>query len=169
MMMNLLHDWMDVSLSMNKTIDPLFPPIIYKFGDFVWGVFKHEEKAEKMAQTSLAAQLKKLQTKGTSAKRSKNSSLLFDEKQASTIDTDTIYSIGLEGYHELLKIDENRFLGFDKSLFHRNTKDFERRLQTAAVNDQLDISILNFLRSLSPYFLLRPAHKALEYLLRKYR
>ena len=42
-------------------------------------------------------------------------------------------------------------------------------MQTPEMNKKTDDSIHSFLALLSPYFLLRPAHKALELLVRKYR
>ena len=44
-----------------------------------------------------------------------------------------------------------------------------RALQTNEQNKKLDDSIDSFMSLLSPFFLMRPAHKALELLVRKYR
>ena len=41
----------------------------------------------------------------------------------------------------------------------------ERSIQTKEVNDKLDEVIEEFLCLLSPYFLLKPAHKTLEWLI----
>jgi hypothetical protein len=41
--------------------------------------------------------------------------------------------------------------------------------QTKEDNDKLDESITLFLRQLSPYFMLKPAGKALEWLIRRFR
>lgn len=41
--------------------------------------------------------------------------------------------------------------------------------QTPEENAKLDASIAAFLRQLSPYFLLKPAAKAMEWLIRRFR
>jgi U3 small nucleolar RNA-associated protein 10 len=114
--------------------------------------------------TALTLQLKQLKPLNDRKKLS----LLFDFRQAANIDLETIYEIGIEGLNELTKYDE-RFAPYEDSLFSKDGKELERQLQTTEVNKKLDESIGHFLRLLSPYFLLRPAHKALEYLIRRYR
>lgn len=56
------------------------------------------------------------------------------------------------------------FAEFERSLFSESSKFVERSVKTKAENAELDESIEEFLLLLSPYFLLRPAHKALEWL-----
>eukprot|EP01116_Phalansterium_solitarium_P009960 TRINITY_DN242_c8_g1_i1.p1 TRINITY_DN242_c8_g1~~TRINITY_DN242_c8_g1_i1.p1 ORF type:complete len:1258 (+),score=531.04 TRINITY_DN242_c8_g1_i1:47-3775(+) len=114
---------------------------------------------------SLSSQLQQL--KGPSS-RPRRVSLLFDAKQSVNIDVEAAHQIGTEGLTELLKLDE-RFVPFEQTLFGHDGKNVERLLQTNEVNKRLDESVAAFLRLLSPFFLLRPAHKALEYLIRRYR
>lgn len=64
---------------------------------------------------------------------------------------------------------DERFTPFLDSLFSESSVGMERDLQTKEMNEKLDKSIHSFLMLLSNYFLLRPAHKAFEYLLRRYR
>ena len=123
--------------------------------------------------TSLAKQLQQLQIPGSlpstaTAKASKKSSLLFDSKEAADIDNETVFSIGLNGLEEL-KVIEPAFRMFEKSLFGDSSMSLERSLQTKDVNEKLDKHISKFLQYLSPYFLLKPAHKVLEWLIRRFQ
>ncbi len=95
-------------------------------------------------------------------------SLLFDKQKAETLDNETIYGLGVNGLMELRKHDE-RFAAFEETLFSATAKDMSRLMQTKEVNKQLDKSIEHFLILLSPYFLLKPAQKALEWLIRRFR
>lgn len=122
--------------------------------------------------SSLARQLQQLQIPGSlpsaAAKTSKKASLLFDAKEAADIDNETIFSIALNGLEEL-KVIEPGFSAFDNSLFGDASKSLERTLQSKEVNEKLDQHITKFLKYLSPYFLLKPAHKVLEWLIRRYQ
>ena len=122
--------------------------------------------------SSLARQLRQLQIPGSlpsaAAKTSKKASLLFDAKEAADIDNETIFSIALNGLEEL-KVIEPGFSAFDNSLFGDASKSLERTLQSKEVNEKLDQHITKFLKYLSPYFLLKPAHKVLEWLIRRYQ
>ena len=70
----------------------------------------------------------------------------------------------MNGLEELETIDDS-FDEFELSLFDKNNIDWERSIQTKQVNQQLDASIRRFLIMMSPYFSLRSAHKALEWLI----
>lgn len=123
--------------------------------------------------SSLAKQLKQLQIPGSlpstaTAKASKKASLLFDSKEAADIDNETVFSLGLNGLEEL-KVIEPSFATFDNSLFGDTSKSLERALQSKDVNEKLDKHISKFLQYLSPYFLLKPAHKVLEWLIRRFQ
>ena len=123
--------------------------------------------------SSLAKQLKQLQIPGSlpstaTAKVSKRASLLFESKEAADIDNDTVFSIGLNGLEEL-KVIEPAFSTFENSLFGDNSKSLERALQSKDVNEKLDKHISKFLQYLSPYFLLKPAQKVLEWLIRRFQ
>ncbi|XP_078352830.1 HEAT repeat-containing protein 1-like isoform X2 [Oculina patagonica] len=123
--------------------------------------------------SSLAKQLKQLQIPGSvpstaTAKASKKVSLLFESKEAADIDNETVFSIGLNGLEEL-KVIEPAFSTFDNSLFGDTSKSLERALQSKDVNEKLDKHISKFLQYLSPYFLLKPAQKVLEWLIRRFQ
>lgn len=74
---------------------------------------------------------------------------------------------GCTGLEELLSIDP-AFEQFEAPLFSQLAKTLARSVQTKAVNKQLDENISLFLTHLSPYFLLKPAHKCLEWLIHRY-
>ncbi|XP_036133561.1 HEAT repeat-containing protein 1 isoform X1 [Molossus molossus] len=120
--------------------------------------------------TSLAQQLQRLalpQSDPSLLSRDEVASLLFDPKEAATIDRDTAFAIGCTGLEELLGIDPS-FEQFEAPLFSQLAKTLERSVQTKAVNKQLDESISLFLIHLSPYFLLKPAQKCLEWLIHRF-
>ena len=122
--------------------------------------------------TSLAKQLQKLAIPGQPSLKQvvakKKPSLLFDHKEAADVDTNTIFSLGVNGLEELISIDRS-FAEFEVSLFHESCKDFERTIQMKEVLEDLDGKIATFLRQMSPYFLLKPAQKCLEWLIRAFR
>uniref|UniRef100_A0A8C2UBR9 HEAT repeat-containing protein 1 n=1 Tax=Coturnix japonica TaxID=93934 RepID=A0A8C2UBR9_COTJA len=120
--------------------------------------------------TSLAEQLKRLalpQTDPSLLNRSEAASLLFDCKEAAAIDRDTFFAIGCTGLEELMGIDPS-FEVFQSSLFSSMSKGLERSVQTKAVNQQLNQNISLFLIHLSPYFMLKPAQKCLEWLIHRF-
>ncbi|XP_064269854.1 HEAT repeat-containing protein 1 [Passer domesticus] len=120
--------------------------------------------------TSLAEQLKRLalpQTDPSLLDRSEVASLLFTCKEAATIDRDTFFAIGCTGLEELMGIDPS-FEEFQSSLFSSTSKGLERSVQTKAVNQQLNKNISLFLIHLSPYFMLKPAQKCLEWLIQRF-
>ncbi|KAG2467221.1 HEAT1 protein, partial [Polypterus senegalus] len=120
--------------------------------------------------TSLAHQLKRLalpQNDSTLLCRKEIASLLFYPKQAASIDRDTFYALGCTGLEELIGI-ENAFEQFEETLFSQASKSLERSVQSKEVNKQLDEQISLFLTLLSPYFMLKPAHKCLEWLINRF-
>lgn len=73
---------------------------------------------------------------------------------------------GCTGLEELLGI-EPAFVEFEDTLFSRSSLTLERSVQSKEVNDKLDAGISLFLTRLSPYFLLKPAHKCIEWLVHR--
>lgn len=57
---------------------------------------------------------------------------------------------------------------FQTTLFDQSSVNFERAVQDATVNKQLDVKIAKFLVLATPYFLLNACHKALEWLIFRY-
>nr|XP_020444378.1 HEAT repeat-containing protein 1 isoform X1 [Monopterus albus]XP_020444379.1 HEAT repeat-containing protein 1 isoform X1 [Monopterus albus] len=120
--------------------------------------------------TSLAHQLKRLalpQSDPNLLTRREVASLLFDPKDAASMDRSTFYALGCTGLEELLGI-EPAFLEFQDTLFSRASLTLERSVQSKEVNEKLDASISLFLTRLCPYFLLKPAHKCMEWLVHRF-
>jgi len=98
---------------------------------------------------------------------SKTSSFLFSGKDAGTLDLDSIYWISLNGLEELISMDPS-FNKYTNTLFSEASRDFERSILTQEAVKKVDESISGFLCLLSPYFMLSPVHKCLEWLVRVY-
>ncbi|XP_017041327.1 HEAT repeat-containing protein 1 homolog [Drosophila ficusphila] len=121
--------------------------------------------------TALAQQLQKLsapQSSITLADARSRASVLFDPKEAAKKDRRSIYNIGLVGLQELTEFNP-AFKEFQLTLFDEATLTLERSVELPEVNKLLDAAIAKFLRLLSPYLLLRPAHMAFEWLLRRFQ
>ena len=95
-------------------------------------------------------------------------SLLFDPKDAANQSFDTIYQICHEGFQELCMLD-NRFTPFSRNLFSQQSKVEDRTQMTAKENEELDAVLQSFLGLISAKILLKPAHKAVEWLIRRFR
>ncbi|TNN26416.1 HEAT repeat-containing protein 1 [Liparis tanakae] len=120
--------------------------------------------------TSLAHQLRRLalpQSDPNLLTRGEVASLLFDPKDAVSMDRSTFYALGCTGLEELMGI-EPAFLEFQDTLFSRASLTLERSVQSREVNEKLDAGVSLFLARLSPYFLLKPAHKCLEWLVHRF-
>ncbi|CAE7884730.1 unnamed protein product, partial [Symbiodinium sp. KB8] len=119
-----------------------------------------------MAASSLARQLGALQPEKRT--RRGQASLLFDDREAEKYDVQTIFEIGLAGFSELCRADA-QFRQWESSLFSTSAAEFDRDLQTAEVNATLDASLSSFFKALCPHYLQRGAHKAMEFLIRRFR
>jgi len=74
---------------------------------------------------------------------------------------------GQSGLEELQKL-SSVFDEFQGTLFAQSSINFERAVQNATLNKQLDAEIAKFLLLATPYFLLNACHKALEWLVFRY-
>jgi len=63
---------------------------------------------------------------------------------------------------------EPAFQEFQDTLFSPASMTLERSVQSKEVNEKLDAGISLFLTRLCPYFLLKPAHKCIEWLVHRY-
>ncbi|KAM3592420.1 uncharacterized protein V6R79_018312 [Siganus canaliculatus] len=120
--------------------------------------------------TSLAHQLRSLalpQNDPNQLTRREVASLLFDPKDAASMDRSTFFALGCTGLEELLGI-EPSFLDFQDTLFSGASLTLERSVQSKEVNARLDAAISLFLTRLCPYFLLKPAHKCIEWLVHRF-
>ena len=124
--------------------------------------------------TALATQLAKVAANSSNSldlkaqKKAHSQSLIFDPPVAATQDFDTVYQICLEGYQELCQLD-GRFLNFARSIFSEQSKKEERSQMTAAANKELDVVLESFLGLVGGRLLLKPALKAVEWLIRRFR
>ena len=124
--------------------------------------------------TALAAQLAQIAAKSSNPldlkaqKKAHSQSLLFDQHVAASQDYDTIYQVCFEGYLELCDLDR-RFGGFARSIFSEQSKRQERSQMTSAENKELDEVLESFLGLVGARLLLKPALKAVEWLVRRFR
>jgi len=95
-------------------------------------------------------------------------SLLFEPKVAASQSFETAYLICYEGYKDLCALDP-RFLHFSKSLFSEQSKAEDRTQMTKEENQRLDAALEAFITLVGPRLLLKPAEKALEWLVRRFR
>ena len=124
--------------------------------------------------TVLAAQLAQIRAQSTNPlnlkaqKKAHSQSLLFEPPVAATQDFDTIYQICYESFQELCRLD-SCFNGFAGNIFGEQSKQEDRTQMTAAQNQRLDMAIEEFLGLVSSRLLLKPALKAVEWLVRRFR
>lgn len=124
--------------------------------------------------TSLALQLAALRAKGPNLldlkeqKKYHSQSLLFDPLVAATQDFSSLYAICNEGFHELCQLDP-RFTAFRHSIFSEQSKREDRTQMTSVQNDQLNTALQDFLHLVGSRLLLKPALKAVEWLVRRFR
>ncbi|KAI5848875.1 armadillo-type protein [Tricharina praecox] len=124
--------------------------------------------------SSLASQLQRIAAASTNTLNTRklkaihSTSLIFEPAHAATQDLDTIYSIALEGFRELCALDA-RFFVFERGLFSESSKEVDRLLLTKPEVQDLNASIEAFLELVSGRLLLRPALKAVEWLVRRFR
>jgi hypothetical protein len=117
--------------------------------------------------SSLSQQLARL--RGVEKDSHLRASFLFAAKEAAHIDNDTVHSLAINGILELSQLDqdvakvEGMLVGQSYSHFN------DRMMMTQAEIQALDEDLSATLLLLSPYFLLKPTHKILEFLIRKYR
>ena len=124
--------------------------------------------------TVLAAQLAKIRANTINPlnlkaqKRAHSQSLLFEARIAVTQDFDTVYQLCYEGFQELCRLDA-RFIGFANNVFTEQSKQQDRTQMTTAQNEQLDSVLEEFIGLVGGKLLLKPALKALEWLVRRFR
>lgn len=95
-------------------------------------------------------------------------SLLFDAKIAAGQSFDNLYLICYDGFRDLCALD-SRFLQFSKNLFSEQSKVEDRTQMTKDENKKLNVALEAFITLVGPRLLLKPAQKALEWLVRRFR
>lgn len=124
--------------------------------------------------TSLASQLAQIRAHSTNSldlkaqKKAHSKSLLFNPHHAANQDFDTLFQICHEGWQELCRLDP-RFLNFAGNLFSEQSKQEDRTQMTAAQNENLNNVLEDFMGLIGARLLLKPALKALEWLVRRFR
>ena len=124
--------------------------------------------------SSFAAQLRQIAISTTNEldlkaqNASHAESLIFDKKVAGSQEFETIYQICLEGYQDLCGLDA-RFDNFQRNLFSTQSKNQDRTQMTADENAALDAVLEVFLGLIGSKLLLRPAVKAIEWLVRRFK
>jgi U3 small nucleolar RNA-associated protein 10 len=124
--------------------------------------------------TMLAAQLAQIAAKSSNPldlkaqKQAHSQSLLFEPHIAASQGFETIYQICIEGYLELCQLDQ-RFAVYSRSIFSEQSRGEERLQMTAAQNKELDEVVQSFLGLVGARLLLKPALKAIEWLVRRFR
>lgn len=124
--------------------------------------------------SSLVTQLAQIRAQGANPldlkaqKKAHSQSLLFDARAAATQDFETIFWICNEGFQDLCRLD-SRFADFAQSIFSEQSKQADRTQMTALQNSQLDGNLERFLGMVSSKLLLKPALKAVEWLVRRFR
>ena len=142
---------------------------------YIIALISHSLASWIASMTSLSSQLSQIAaSKSTSeldlkAQRIAHSqSLIFDKKTAGSQDFDTIYEICYEAFQELRLLDQ-RFALFERTIFSEQSKDEDRTQMTAAQNEELDAVLEEFLALVGGWLLLTPGVKALEWLVRRFR
>lgn len=123
------------------------------------------------AKTSLARQLELLKLPQTSAHKEKHGSVsfLYDFFEAKTIDSDTHFSVALNGLDNLILLDPY-IETYKNTIFHESSKQFDRGVKSNEVNEKINQVLEEFLfRVVSKYFQLSDTHKALEWLIYRYK
>jgi U3 small nucleolar RNA-associated protein 10 len=95
-------------------------------------------------------------------------SLLFEPKVAASQSFENVYLLCYEGYRDLCALD-SRFLQFSNSLFSEQSKVEDRTQMTKAENKKLDAVLEAFITLVGPKLLLKPAQKAVEWLVRRFK
>jgi U3 small nucleolar RNA-associated protein 10 len=95
-------------------------------------------------------------------------SLLFEPRVAASQSFENVYLICYEGYQELCALDP-RFVQFSRSLFSEQSKVEDRTQMTQRENEKLNEVLEAFITMVGPRLLLKPAEKALEWLVRRFR
>jgi hypothetical protein len=95
-------------------------------------------------------------------------SLLFEPKVAASQSFENVYLLCYEGYRDLCALD-SRFVQFSKSLFSEQSKVEDRTQMSKEENKKLNAVLEAFITLVGSKLLLKPAQKAVEWLVRRFR
>ena len=122
--------------------------------------------------SELARQLSSLRagtqsTQSNKQRQRARDSFLYDGRDAAELTVDAIFDDAVNSFYELCRGDAG-LSSFEDSLFSLGSVRVDRELEDQDFNDALDKKLNAFLLLLSAHFLLRPAHRVLEYLVRRH-
>jgi U3 small nucleolar RNA-associated protein 10 len=95
-------------------------------------------------------------------------SLLFESKVAGSQSFENLYLICHDSFRDLCALDP-RFRQFSTNLFSEQSKEEDRLQMTEAENKKLNKVLEAFITLIGPRLLLKPAQKALEWLVRRFK
>lgn len=95
-------------------------------------------------------------------------SLLFEANVAGSQSLDILYQICYEGFEELCALD-SRFVKYQRNIFSPHSKSQDRNVMTVQENKELDGVLESFLTLVGARLQLKPAQKAVEWLVRRFR
>lgn len=121
-----------------------------------------------MAATQLARQLAALQTDTRAATKGGRASVLFTSREAEGYDVASLQALGRSGLAELAEGDA-RYAAFEETLFSDAWRARDRETAEPAFSAEVNAEVARFLRLLCCAFLSKPAAKALEYLVRRFK
>lgn len=120
--------------------------------------------------TSLAQQLQNIRQASSNnsfQKRKRVASILFSASEAADQDLDQVFAIASNGFEELVTYNHD-LAPFGRTIFSDESRTIDRYTQTKEQNDKLDATLVDFVTTAAPYCLLRPMHKCLEWLVRRF-
>jgi uncharacterized membrane protein YhiD involved in acid resistance len=113
------------------------------------------------------AQLKDAPSTGQGVERD-FSSLIFNKKEATSLDREQAYKIGLAGLAQLKKIDST-IDEWEPQLFDETSLDFNRSIITQEENEKITASLERMITVLGPYFNHQACKQVLEWLIYRYQ
>lgn len=96
-------------------------------------------------------------------------SLVFDPNEAATLDEAVILEVGRSGMNDLVAMDPLGMFPWQERFFDHSELERDRALLSVKEDAELNDEIRRFLRFLSPFFDLNACHRALEWMIRKFR
>src|SRR5438045_5641441 len=126
-----------------------------------------------MMTSQLKAQLAQIAENSTNSlnvkaqKSAHGKSLIFEPRVAASQSFDIIYTLCHEGFEELC-LQDGRFFEFQGTIFSEESQEQDRTQLTAAQNTELDKRLEAFLGLVGAKLRLKPAIKAVEWVIRRF-
>ncbi len=128
---------------------------------------------KKFGGSSLSEQLRAISeqdrlARGVLAGSKQRPSFLFDQGEAADYDNEAIYNLAVDAFDTLSKTDP-ALRAFRETFYGARTVAQDISLYTRKEKDAIDAQVGPFLMAMSPHFLSPDAHKALEWMVRRWR